>query len=58
MNKTALRARLAAEWEKLPLSNDFMFRCYELELFHLSPNRQATGGKCPHSHPYPLQSSG
>ena len=25
MNKTALRARLAAEWEKLPLSNDFMF---------------------------------
>ena len=40
------------------LRMDTMFRRYELERFHPSPNRQAAGGKCPHSHPCPPQSSG
>ena len=35
-----------------------MFRRHELERFHPSPNRPAAGGKCPHSRPCPLQSSG
>lgn len=41
-----------------PLGHIFMFRRYELERFHPSPNRPAAGGKCPHSRPCPLQSSG
>lgn len=35
-----------------------MFRCDELELFHLSPNLQASAGKYPHSPPCPLRFSG
>ena len=35
-----------------------MFRRYELERFHPSPNRPAAGGKYPHFRPCPLRSSG
>ena len=35
-----------------------MFRCDELERLPPSPDRPTAGGKCPHSHPCPLQSSG
>ena len=40
-----------------PSDNILVFRRYELERFHPSPDCQAAGGKCPHSHPCPLQSS-
>lgn len=44
------------QWKTL--RHIIVFRRYELERFHSSPDRQAAGGKCPHSHPCPLQSSG
>lgn len=41
-----------------PLRYIFMFRRDELELFHPSPNPQATAGKYLHSRPCPLRFSG
>ena len=41
-----------------PVGYVFMYRRDELERLPPSPDRPTAGGKCPHSHPCPLQSSG
>ena len=44
--------------QRQPFTDVLVYRRDELERLPPSPDRPTAGGKCPHSHPCPLQSSG
>lgn len=56
--ETMYGGNFAEAWNANHFSQYFLFRSYELERFHPSPNHPAAGGKYPHCRPCPLQSSG